>query len=360
MESGGWGVDLFFVLSGFLITGILLQTKSAVNRVQSFYGRRVLRIFPIYYLVIVLVLFAAPHLAWLKQGANLQNLTDHLAYVFYFQNLIPFWHHGNYPESFLGHLWSLAVEEQFYLVWPFLVWRLAPKAIVKLCAAALLLSLLLRVTLIPHFGSGIWLYSFTLTRADGLYVGSALAVVFALKKHLPRTLSLVLAAAGCAILAAIAAVGPVSQLWLTGPAMSMFGITAVALVCGSLVGFSLEFENSAMAWVFRQPWLRSFGQYSYGMYVWHFLIYWAAQHILLQQFLFSIPLPMSYAVAYLLLLVGLTYGAGYVSFHAYEQWFLRLKNRFEPVFGGLQPAVQEPVAVSTGLASGLIGAGANS
>lgn len=331
MEFGGWGVDLFFALSGFLITGILLNTRSALNRGRSFYGRRVLRIFPVYYLALGLVLVTEAHVPWVKAAANMQNTADHFSYLFYFQNWIPLWHHGDYPESFIGHFWSLAVEEQFYFIWPAVVWHLSARAVIKLCSIALLLSLVLRMILVAHFGNGIWVYAFTITRADALYVGSALAAIYALKGHFSNRLLAGLTAGGLAGLVTVAVLGPARELWETGRNMAMFGISGLALLSGALIVFSLRFPESAVGRFFQQRWIRTFGKYSYGMYVWHFPIYYSVQYLLGTRSVVY-PLPTSRAILCLALLIAITYAAAWVSFNFYEQWFLRLKTRFEPIY----------------------------
>ena len=243
-------MDLFFALSGFLITGILIDTKSAVNRASSFYGRRILRIFPVYYLTIAVV-FVGEHLSpWIKTAANLQNLPDHLSYLFYFQNFIPMWHHGQYPESIIGPFWSLAIEEQFYLIWPMVVWRLAPRSIVKVCAGALCTTLTLRLILVPHFGDGIWLWALTPTRADGLFVGAALAAIFAMKGEFPKPLLAGMTTAGGLALGAVAVFVPARELWLTGRLMAVIGITGLALLCGALIVFCLQYNESLLGEIF--------------------------------------------------------------------------------------------------------------
>jgi peptidoglycan/LPS O-acetylase OafA/YrhL len=336
MEFGGWGVDLFFVLSGFLITGILLDTRAALNRGSSFYGRRILRIFPVYYLALGLILLLEPHFAWIKAAANLQNLTDHLAYLFYFQNWIPLWHHGDYPESFIGHFWSLAVEEQFYMVWPAVVWHLSGRALARLCALALFVIFVVRILLIAHFGAGIWVYAFTITRADGLFVGSAIAAIYATKGPISNRFLASSAAIGAAALAVIAVVGPARQLWLTGTYMAMIGVPAVALLSGVLLVYSLQFTGSALGRFFQQRWLRAFGKYSYGMYVWHFPIIYGIRHIFDERGV-VFPLPTPQAFLYLAMLFALSFAAAWLSFTCYEQWFLRLKTHFEPIYAE-QPA----------------------
>lgn len=339
MQFGSWGVDLFFVLSGFLITGILLDTRTALNRASSFYGRRILRIFPVYYLAVGLVLLLEPHFAWFKAAANLQNLTDHLAYLFYFQNWIPLWHHGDYPESFIGHFWSLAVEEQFYMVWPAIVWHLSARAITRLCALTLLFVFVVRIFLVAHFGHGIWVYAFTITRADGLFVGAAIAAIYAIRGQVSNRLLASSAAIGATALAFITVVGPARQLWLTGTCVAMIGIPAIALLSGVLVVYCLQFTGSALGRFFQQGWLRAFGKYSYGMYVWHFPILFGIKHIMGERAI-VFPLPIPQAFLYVASVFTFSIIAAWLSFHCYEQWFLRLKSRFEPVYAELPAECQ--------------------
>jgi peptidoglycan/LPS O-acetylase OafA/YrhL len=343
MQFGGWGVDLFFALSGFLITGILLNTRSALNRGRSFYGRRILRIFPLYYLAIAVVFLAEPHSAWVRSAANLQNPADHLAYLFYFQNWIPLWHHGDYPISFISHFWSLAVEEQFYMIWPAVIWHLTTRAVVKLCAVAFVVSFALRVILDAHFGTGIWVYAFTITRADGLYVGSALAAILALEGHISNRILGGLTAGGLLALAMVAVFGPARCLWETGEYMSIFGISGVALLSGAAVVFCLQYTETRLGRFFQQGWIRSFGKYSYGMYVWHFPVYYTMEHVMEQRSV-VFPLPTAKAIPYLALLMAASYSAAWLSFNLYEQWFLRLKTRFEPLFSG-PPRAEDAVGV---------------
>src|SRR5262249_20264383 len=128
----GWiGVDLFFVLSGFLITGILVDSKEQSNYFRGFYWRRVLRIWPLYYGLVLLVYLIGPHLR-LAANWNISSYAPWI-YVFFLQNiLIPDW--GIYP---LTPTWSLAIEEQFYLIWPLAV-RFLSTRILRACLIAIL------------------------------------------------------------------------------------------------------------------------------------------------------------------------------------------------------------------------------
>ncbi|HEV2276255.1 MAG TPA: acyltransferase, partial [Acidobacteriaceae bacterium] len=170
----GWsGVELFFALSGFLITGILLRTKRSPNYFSSFYMRRFLRIFPIYYLTLTLGLIAAVFSPWWHSLMPELEKTR-IAFYFYLQNCPLFWNHLQPLSGAFGHFWSLAVEEQFYLVWPILIWLLPEKTVFRICCAGFLLALPLRMLLFAKvFGSNFALMQLTTSRVDGLFIGSA-------------------------------------------------------------------------------------------------------------------------------------------------------------------------------------------
>ena len=131
----GWtGVDLFFVLSGFLITGILLDTRGSERYFTSFYARRTLRIFPLYYLVlflafVVLPKFPAVHPVLAGQ-ADVPPQWPYWLYLTNFSIADRGWVHG-----WVDVAWSLAIEEQFYLVWPLVIWLCPPRLVAWLCTA---------------------------------------------------------------------------------------------------------------------------------------------------------------------------------------------------------------------------------
>jgi len=174
----GWsGVELFFVLSGFLITGILLKSKTAENYFSSFYARRFLRIFPIYYLVLTAGLLAASHVSWWNAVLPAAGKTR-IAYYFYAQNWPMFWpHHLFLRANVFGHFWSLAVEEQFYIVWPLVIWLLPENAILTLCSVGLVVALPLRVLMVHKFAYDFTAMALTTSRVDGLLVGVILAIL---------------------------------------------------------------------------------------------------------------------------------------------------------------------------------------
>jgi peptidoglycan/LPS O-acetylase OafA/YrhL len=162
------GVDLFFVLSGFLIVGILLDTKGGESYFSTFYIRRALRILPLYLVVVILFIVLSGLISndWLfLQAFPLWS------YFTFTQNF--FMHRYGFGPNWLAVTWSLAVEEQFYLVLPFLVLKLSKKQLVKLFVVLMLMSPLFRL-IFNNLGA----YVFSFARADSILAGSLLAVAY--------------------------------------------------------------------------------------------------------------------------------------------------------------------------------------
>lgn len=205
----GWiGVNIFFVLSGFLITRILLhekERKSFKPYLFNFFYKRVLRIFPIYYLfffitalIILLTYNFVPQLAHeqtLISGVNAvkNDAPFYLTYTYNFRlNLSYFFHWGTYPNQFLGHLWSLAVEEQFYLIFPFIVYFSSAKTLKRIVIGILIVCPLIRLwgaligahLVSNRYWLGELMYSNTFCQADALAAGAALAI-FDIKIRFP-------------------------------------------------------------------------------------------------------------------------------------------------------------------------------
>ena len=143
---GMYGVDLFFILSGFLITGILYDARDNTYYFRNFYMRRCLRIFPLYYGVLALLFFVAP-LIPLLQGPTLDDLVEHQAWAWLYGVNIYTALRGDWSLSFINHFWSLAVEEQFYLFWPLVVYLLArrPRVLVAVSLGVSLSAMIARV-----------------------------------------------------------------------------------------------------------------------------------------------------------------------------------------------------------------------
>ncbi len=170
----GWiGVQLFFVLSGFLITGILLDTQQASNYFKSFIVRRALRIFPIYYLTLIAFLIVLPAVGVLAHdfGGSWQHQLP--LWLYYSNWTLPYGLGGDA----MPHFWSLAVEEQFYLLWPLLIYRLKPMQVIKLCVGLAVASLLIRIGMLASQMQVEAIYTFTVCRMDALALGGAAAAL---------------------------------------------------------------------------------------------------------------------------------------------------------------------------------------
>lgn len=344
MHAGWCGVDLFFVLSGFLITLGLLESKGAVNYFSAFYMRRVLRIFPLYYLVLLLAVLASVLLGGYEprgeiflgslghvDGPLFPSALGWVSHVFYVQN---WWMPLAEPHSrnVLGHFWSLGVEEQFYLAWPLCVYLLPRNRLigvaVTICAAVLGLRYLLAAYGVPSET----ILRNTITRSDTLMAGALCAIVVrdsTLLARVRRWLPLV-AAFGAAYVIAVGFLvkSEAAQVYDT----VTFGFTALALVFGSLVLWGYLFNGTANPLdraLSVQP-LTQLGKYSYGLYVYHLPVVYAAKI-----WLGASPWFGRSAVFGSLFCVGtgaVALAIAIVSYEVFEKRFLRLKSRFRPVF----------------------------
>ena len=255
--SFGWlGVNLFFVLSGFLITGILLDTRAKENYWSTFYIRRFLRIAPLYLVILVILKFALD-CSW--------------AYVF-----LCLLYLANFQLEFritgpgYGPLWSLAVEEQFYLVWPYLVRRLGMGALAALCVAGIVLSPVLRAISVSHslvLGSP---YITTWLILDNLFYGALLAIFLRTRAATQRRvaqLTLLLGGLGALLLAAGFSFQLLSR---STPAGAAFQPIPFLFLFSSLLLVSLRFGDHPTVHRALAP-IRFFGYISYGLYLFHTL-----------------------------------------------------------------------------------------
>jgi peptidoglycan/LPS O-acetylase OafA/YrhL len=182
ISRNGWmGVDLFFVLSGFLITGILLDTKQSPQYFRNFYARRCLRIWPLYYAALLFMFVVVPLLRPSEAPVIFSaRSSPWWAYLFYLQNfLIPV---PTMATGLLGVTWSLAVEEQFYLFWPLVVRFCTEAQLRRVAITVICVSPALRFYLSLH---NVNIYSNTFCRLDGLMAGALLAIVIRSARFLP-------------------------------------------------------------------------------------------------------------------------------------------------------------------------------
>ncbi len=326
----GWtGVDLFFALSGYLITDILIRTKAAPNRAKSFYMRRVLRIFPLYYGALLAIFLAVHVSVWVRSQIPMHTWKGWLIYVVYLQNWYILHNARIWWSNMSWHFWSLAAEEQFYLLWPWIAWNASPRNLVRISVLAMLGGLFLRCFIMWQFGPPSTVYEsfLTPTRGDGLFIGAAIAAYSSEHGGISQRALAVLGAVGTAIIAAILFVHP--NAFLTGAGsvyIFTIGLTAFALISGALVGSSQHFIPGLTAFL-SQSWLRSLGKYSYGIYVYHNFIFVGSLHFAWQKGL-GVLTRTRYAPLFLLIDIPLSYGIAVLSYKFYESRFLRLKDRF--------------------------------
>jgi peptidoglycan/LPS O-acetylase OafA/YrhL len=321
VAGAGWmGVDLFFVLSGFLITGILYDTAHAQHKVRNFYARRALRIFPLFYAVLFGLLILTPvlHMHWRP---------EHLLYFIYLSNvsrlLVPDF---QLPSQWvnLGHLWSLAVEEQFYLLWPFVVWRVKNRnTLLRIVLAILVAGPLLRVLLLAIGMDPLDMSRLLVTRADSLLFGGGVALLARgpSADRIPAGKILAFAISLLAILFFVTHGPEQSSAWI-----ATVGYSAIAMGCASLI-FLAQQGSTWVTALFDRPLLRFFGRYSYGLYLFHGLYFVYLRHLsgrfehllhsglLAQLFIAVFGFLFSIALAVL-------------SYHFFEAPILTLKRRF--------------------------------
>ncbi|MGP0021554.1 MAG: acyltransferase family protein [Candidatus Sulfotelmatobacter sp.] len=312
----GWaGVDLFFVLSGYLITRILWTTRENRSYFSSFYGRRILRIFPVAFAYLAAYFWIALPLAH-HFGYDLdRNGSDQLWYWAYLAN----WHYGLHGS--LTHLWSLSIEEQFYLIWPTVVFATSLRNLQRLCIVLVVLPLGLRFLLMGVYHYSVLTQGMTVCRTEAL----ALGALIALSKGI-RVLPWLAVPSAVGVLAIDAAFGAQGRI------MGIYGLTLIALACAGFVQRVVKGAGNASIWsrLLRSAWLRRFGKYSYAIYVLHIPILSLAFHVYSKA-----PSPLR-GFALFFAGIALSYLAGWASWHFFESRILRLKRYFAYDRTGIQ------------------------
>jgi peptidoglycan/LPS O-acetylase OafA/YrhL len=335
------GVDVFFALSGFLITGILVKTVAAPGFFRNFYVRRALRIFPLYYGVLLVLFVCTPllHIHWGGQQWRLLTYSNHIlldthstGWNFYFGGLVN-----------LVNFWSLHVEEQFYFVWPLLVFLIpSPRRLIPLTVLLSLASLGLRLWCSTHGVSHEVIYATLLTRADNLFIGATLALLIA-----TRLRDRVLRAAGPVLLLSVVALAAIfftgRGLHFTGTTTFSIQFTLLALASTALIGLCLDpGSRSTRLFSFRP--LRFFGKYSYGLYIYHSILpmfllpplLWVLAPLAAHGHNMLVHLVTSFTELAAAIVVSV------LSYRYFESPFLRLKKYFEYLTRPTIPELSDP------------------
>ncbi len=340
----GWiGVDVFFVLSGFLITGILFDSIENKHFFRNFYVRRSLRIFPLYYSFWIVLLLITPllHIAW---NGYVVAQVGYVGNFFYAGGKlalhpspsgVPFMvarHAGKFRFIDVGPFWTLCVEEQFYLVWPAVIWFVrSRKALLRLCLFVIVILPFIRFIYFLRYPSeaaaGVLFFN-TFFRIDTLLVGAAVALWLrgtTLPALAVRRRSIMMVCAAPLCLAFFYSLEGTHDPLNTNfdPAVMTIGYTLIALTAASLLLLTID-PASWLSKVLQYRPLVAMGRISYGMYLFHALpeLHFMAEG---QRFI-------DHHVGFLIPVIALLYtlACAKFSFRFIESPFLRLKDRLAP------------------------------
>jgi peptidoglycan/LPS O-acetylase OafA/YrhL len=327
---GFFGVDLFFVLSGFLITGILWDAKQDQHYFRNFYMRRTLRIFPLYYGVLFFTFVIVPFIPSLFT-VQVQAVVPRQGWLWFYCSNILTAIEENYIFNTgwlrLGHFWSLAVEEQFYLFWPFVVLLCNRKWLMGSCVAFVLVALAIRIPLLDD-GRSLGAYVLTPTRMDELATGAFLAVLVRGPRGIAGVVPWAWVALGLSILIAILGIVLSSG---SGEGSGLGRYPVMALFFGGFLILAVAASPTGlMSWLVANTVLRFFGKYSYGLYVFHPII------LELQDRWASVENWIAYSHSYLLgvmahaiVAILMSVVVAMFSWHIYEKHFIKFKALFE-------------------------------
>jgi peptidoglycan/LPS O-acetylase OafA/YrhL len=326
----GWaGVDLFFVLSGLLITGILLDSRECTNYFVSFYSRRALRIFPLYYSFLLL--------AWLVFPAAVSSdwlplKSDWWLYPTYLMNWQVLWK-DVWHANIVGHFWSLAVEEQFYFLWPLVVLTLRPRYLLWSLVCLEIVMAAGRAWWVAQYGVSTFLWAATITRMDGLLFGAACAVAVR-EFRFPRWVVVAMpwfsACCLAVFLAAVRYLGPGrdEEFSLSVGLVLLAGAFATIAVYAVLADSDRTRVQNWLRW---KP-LTQVGKYAYGMYVFHVPLFYFVNRGA-EWLPEATPLNASWMRYFKLGFEFLiTFALASFSYRYFEKRFLALKYRFEPKY----------------------------
>ncbi|HRP37298.1 MAG TPA: acyltransferase [Candidatus Dojkabacteria bacterium] len=321
----GWiGVDLFFVLSGFLITGILLDTKFTPNYYRNFIVRRIVRIFPLYYFVLILCLILLPLTFPKLLGPEFDYYLNHQAWFWtYTQNWL--YSKTGFPENqTLVHLWSLAVEEQFYIFWPLVVKIFNTRRLFIVCLIIVVFSLIFRF----YIGAKLGLihpfqYMATLSRMDALIIGAIIAILIRKRKIWLEKYTI--------------PVFVVCLLVLIGTMLYLRAIlflrlapmyTIIDILSGCLLIFMLNRKKIFVLRPLYHPVFIFLGKYSYGLYIYHFILFNVFENSVLPGLVTIIESEKIASLAGGAVVFIVSFPISVLSYKYLEQPFLKLKKFF--------------------------------
>ncbi|HIF94901.1 MAG TPA: acyltransferase [Myxococcales bacterium] len=321
--SGWSGVSLFFVLSGFLITGILLDLNPVRRSLGHFYARRALRILPLYYVTLFIFFYLIPRESFPQMAWHDDR---EILYWTFLQNWAMAARGSFLNAPNLNHLWSLNIEEQFYLFWPLLVFGLRRRRLLWLCGGLVVGCLGLRVLLLVNDAPWVPIYIMTITRMDDLAVGAAIACILRSPNGLQSILPVARVVGGLCAIYVLTAMVMTGGFLLRSDWTLTVGFSVASLGFGSALVGVLSAQSGGLATrILSNSILRAFGKYSYALYVVHLPIViwlmvpnganagWSGTALYLWHL--GVTIALSFAVAF-------------ISWHVLEYPFQKLKSRF--------------------------------
>lgn len=315
-EMFRFGVPVFFVLSGFLITYLMLKEfgESHSFSIKKFYMRRVLRIFPLYYFILFIGFIVFPFFRTVFLNEGYHETANGWMYVFFLSNFDQI-HAGELPYGVgLGPTWSIAVEEQFYLIWPILFLLFRQKRFIVVILTVLLLSSSFSLGFNLNFLHTIFCMFFLASGALFAYLA------YFKREFINRITNVPLWIPLSAILLIIACI----FMWINAQNLRFLYIIPISLLISYIIVhqcFGKSFNFGSI------PFLESIGKYTYGLYLYH-VIFNFLVHLLVDDI---IQIKETIWTVFLLkpfLSLSFTFVFGYLSYHYFERYFLNLKNRF--------------------------------
>jgi peptidoglycan/LPS O-acetylase OafA/YrhL len=326
--SYGWlGVDLFFVLSGFLITNILLDTLNSPNYLRDFYARRVLRIFPLYYLCLLLFLILFPLCGFYTQELKFYTSNQWWFWA-YMQNwLFAFHLPGN--ANMLNHFWTLGTEEQFYIAWPLLILLIRKPKTLLYFLIFLLTAVMVTRYMVWFAGSKDLNYInlYTFTRIDGICIGSMVALLYRVNKNFFSRNTIVILAGLVVFNMAFFLLDLTHQY--SYPYFAFVGYPTFSIIFGLLLNAAIHKKPRLITLLLSLRPLRFLGKISYGFYIFHWPVFLITNHSF--YIFFQQSLNLSDGICRLLAPVTSTFLAILIStasYYGFEIRFLKLKEKF--------------------------------
>jgi peptidoglycan/LPS O-acetylase OafA/YrhL len=331
LRQGSFGVDLFFVLSGFLITGILYDTKQELRYFRTFYVRRTLRIFPLYYGVLFVVFILLP-LATFGSLRPFAEVSEHQSWLWLYGTNIEQTACDAFLFSSFNHFWSLAVEEHFYLVWPLVIFLCSRRVAIGVSLVCIAGAIALRIGLALAGDYAVAIYTLTLCRMDALSLGALLALTARGPGGAQAVRPWAFGVGGLSALA-LGAIYVTGKYWIPRVEMLMalrhtfwplffVGVLmwSITVPPTSLLG---RFWNSRI--------LQFFGKYSYGLYVFHYLLLpLFRQWFPMQPIVDATGSLFVARLVFIAVSTGASVAVALLSWHLFEKHFLKLKDVWAP------------------------------